>query len=169
MKKTRFVRIALIALSVLILVGAALTGYFLATVTRRHAIVVDLEEDRSAGVRTVCFEDLSLVPGGSTEYTIKLRGMQDETYDLSFSFVASEEDEQALCRYLSVRMLLEDTVLCDQKLDTMLGADSVHTDVSFDKAREKRLTVLFYMSEEVGNEAQDAVADFALRIGANNK
>ena len=70
MTKGRFMRIVLIAGSVLILVGVALMTWMLVTENDRNNIEVYLSDDKT---HTIEFENLSLVPGESCEYSVKLK------------------------------------------------------------------------------------------------
>ena len=70
MSKSQFMRIALIASSVLIMIGVGLTGWLVATVDDNSVIKVSLDNEET---EAVAFETLSLIPGASCEYTIKLK------------------------------------------------------------------------------------------------
>ncbi len=165
MSKTQFMRIALIASSVLILIGVGLTGWLVATVDDTSVIRVALDEGET---EALAFENLALVPGASCEYTIKLKKGAQEEYNLTLDFV--ETEDRNLKKFAHVQILSSGEVVCDELLEKVLDeSETIVMPVNFKTNQNTELTVRYYLPLDVGNEAKNAEALFHLRLTASNE
>lgn len=165
MSKSQFMRIALIASSVLIMIGVGLTGWLVATVDDNSVIKVSLDNEET---EAVAFETLSLIPGASCEYTIKLKKGSQKAYNLTLDFVETEDHN--LKKFARVQILSDGETVCDELLAKVLDeGEHIVLPVDFQKDQNTELTVRYYLPLEVGNEAKNAEALFHLRLTANNE
>lgn len=164
MTKGRFMRIVLILGSVLILIGVALMTWMLITEIDRNNIEVYLSDDKT---HTIEFKNLSLVPGESCEYYVKLKSENAKKYDLSLDFV--ETEDKTLKNFAYVKILSKDKVICDELLSSVFENKNIVLPVDFEAATNTELTIVYYLPIDVGNEAKNAEAVFELLIKASNE
>jgi hypothetical protein len=109
------------------------------------------------------FEKFGLIPGESTEYTLYLSTSDGSTSHVTMEF--SEQDDSPLGDFVRVKILVNDEELCDELLADLFGGNDVTIsgDISSD---EFKVTLVYYMPEEVGNEAENAEAWFNVNITA---
>lgn len=161
--KSRAARILLVALAIMILLGVALTVYFL-TVDKR-VIKVRIEPDETQQIH---FDAICLRPGEQCEYTVELSCEYSKQYRLTLAF-SDREPTQTLKNYAHVRVEKDGEVVCDQLLADMFEQGGVTTQIDFTDGAKNDIRIVFYMLETVGNEAQNAEADFDLLLTATNK
>ena len=164
MSRNWLLRILMVVGSVLILAGAALAGWEMATADERSVITVHLWQGKT---ETLQFENLSLVPGQSCEYEVELAGKGAAQYDLLLDFVESEDS--SLKHYARVKIIADQSAIYDELLTTALESEALHLPVDFAENRNTQLKIVYYLPLEVGNEAQKAETNFALRITASNE
>ncbi len=158
-------RVLLFGGSALILVGVALmilTG--VTEANRDDEIEVNLAVEKT---QVIEFENLSLVPGESCEYTVRLKGEHAKQYELYLDFV--ETEEKTLKNFAYVRIESGDEILCDELLATVFEQESIVVPVDFRQDRNTELTFVYYLPVEVGNEAKNAEAIFELHVTASNE
>lgn len=163
MTKSKFMRIVLIATSVLILIGVALMAWMLATQDERNYIKVDLDED----VEPIVFEDLCLIPGQQSVYILRLNSGSARSCNLSLDFV--ELEEKNLKDFAYIRIESNGQVLYDQRMCTAFEDGDISLPVDFTDTSAAEFTITYYLPIEVGNEAQNAEAFFELLITASNE
>ena len=166
MPRSRFMRILLVAGSVLIVVGVVLMTWMLTTEDERSVIEVQLFDGRSS-TEEIKFEGLALVPGEECEYEIVLKSESDDSYNVGFDFV--ETAESPLKNFARVKILLNDTVVRDELLDTAFTGEDLVLPVEFAQEKIITLKVVYYLPLEVGNEAKNAGAQFKLVLTASNE
>lgn len=164
MTKSNFMRIGLIVSSILILIGVALTTYMMTTPNQRNVINVHIENGKTQAIK---FEDLCLIPGEECEYTILLDSVAASNYDLMFDF--HETEEKTLKNYAYARIEINDEVICDQLLATLFDGDDMTLPVDLTEDKKTAIKIVYYLPEDVGNEAQNAEAIFELLITASNE
>lgn len=164
MTKSRFMRIALIAASVLIIVGVSLMTWMLATADDRNVIKVSLDEGDSKPVR---FEALSLVPGDECEYSVKLVKDGADKFDLKFDFV--ETGDGTLKNYARVKIVVNGNVVHDELLADALENENILLSVDFGEDKNTEFQIVYYLPLDVGNEAKNAEALFGLMLTASNE
>lgn len=164
MSKSKLMRIILIAESVLIIVGVWLMGWMLATEDERGVIEVKLEDGKT---ESLAFEDLALVPGEECEYTILFEKTSASKYDLELDFV--ETEEKTLKNYARVKIVANGKVISDELLADAFENEKIVLPVDFDEGKNTDLKVVYYLPIDVGNEAKNAEAVFALILTASNE
>ena len=160
MEKKRWMRILLISLAVMILVGAALTTYFLLSMANRRVIKLKMDGVEDGAV---AFKHLGLAPGEEIDYTVRIYSVEeDRPCTLLLDFV--ETEDLSLKQYAYVRMEADGEVLCDALLADMFLAPSIPLDCVLKEKESVDISVTYYMLPEVGDEAQGAEACFDLLI-----
>ena len=165
MGKKRLVMAFMIVVGSLLLVGAALLGYFMVVLHEDTNIEIDLDD---GGKESIHFENLELVPGGSTEYTVTLKSELDGKYKISLEF-KDENTDMKLKKYVYVRAEYEGKTVCDELLADVLDGDAVTFDFEMNANEDSELKITYYMPETVGNEAENAEAKFELIINYTNE
>lgn len=156
MIQKRIVSVLLCAMSVLILVGSGFATHFLLSSEREKQVIsAELQEGEN---ETVKFQISDMVPGEEKSYTLKLYGETDGTHLLSFAF--ERTGIMTLEPFVSVAVDLEETRLYEGSLSDLLNRDSLSFECDLSKKEACEVYVTVRMSEEVGNEAQEAEADF---------
>ena len=167
MTKGLFMQIMLIVISVLVIVGIVLMAVVLLTDESRNEIKVLLKDGKTEIVE---FEDLALVPAGSCEYIIKLKGDNAKKYDLTLDFIkTTETEEKTLIDFAYVRIIAGDKIVYDDSISEAIKKDDLVLPVDFDQDLNTELSVEYYMPINVGNEAANVEAAFALQITASNE
>ena len=128
-------------------------------------IEIDLDD---GGKESIHFENLELVPGGSTEYTVTLKSELDGKYKISLEF-KDENTDMKLKKYVYVRAEYEGKTVCDELLADVLDGDAVTFDFEMNANEDSELKITYYMPETVGNEAENAEAKFELIINYTNE
>lgn len=163
MERIKLMRIGLIAMGVLILLGAVLV----ALAYRPQSAEVIRVSIRENEVQTVEFENLCLLPGESCAYSISLRSKKGQEGDLMLQLV--EIEDKNLKHFAYVRLESQGEILCDQLVADAFADETMVLPVDFSEKRYTDLIVTFYMPSEVGNEAENAEAIFELQIVVSNE
>ena len=164
MTKKIIARILLVTSSILTLIGVGLMWSSIATSEEANEITVHVED---SFMESVEFKDLVLIPGESCEYTIKLKGEAAKQYDISLDFV--ETEEKTLKNFAYVKIISADEVICDMLLADAFEDDSLVLPVDFSETKNTELTIIYYLPENVGNEAKNAEALFELHLSAEHE
>lgn len=164
MNKSKFMRIALIVLSAMILIGVALTIYMLATADERNIIRIDIGSGETQAVE---FNNLCLIPGEECEYTVLLSSKVTDKYDVELAF--REKAVNTLNNYAYIRIETNGEVICDRLLATLFESDNIVLPIDLSEKKNDTIKIVYYMPAEVGNEAQNAEAAFELLITASNE
>lgn len=121
-------------------------------------------EIKDGDTSVVEFEKLGLVPGQSIEYTLYLSSSSGPTKTVHFDFY--ETADSPLKDYVYVKMLFDGEVICDALLSDVMTDNSISFEADLSSGDQYEVTVIYYMPEEVGNEAEGAEAWFDLYITA---
>lgn len=165
MTKRRFMQILLTAACLLILVGAVLGVWVTSTDGERNVIDVRL---RRGETETLRFEELSLIPGGSSEYVVALSRGGANSYRLNIAFKEIGSNNK-LGSFARMRVEVNGEEICDQLLGTLIKSEGLSLPVDFAKSSEVELRFVCYLPLEIGNEAQNATADFEILLSASNE
>lgn len=165
MRREKIANILLVVMAIMILLGVALSAYFISIRNDRDVIRVSIEDGKS---KTITFEHLQFVPGESCDYAIELSSKITKKYDLFLDFMDLSKN-QTLKDYAYVRIEMEGQVICDKLLSTVLEENAIHLAVDFTGGSCQDVTISYYLPQEVGNEIQGAEAIFELRITAGNQ
>ena len=163
MTKHGFMRIVLLALSILILAGVALLAWVL-LFGDQDVIVVSLEDNKETSIQ---FEHLGLVPGESCEYDIRLQHNCAQSCQVRLQFV--EAEEKTLKQFAFVKILAGETVVCDERMADVFDGEAIVLPVDFDAGINTELKIIYYLPLDVGNEAKYAEAIFELLLIAGNE
>ena len=151
-----------IAAVLLLLVGVALMAVLLTTPnnTLVHDVTLD---DNQVTHDSLNFSVNGLLPGQERGYTVNLKGTRSGNYAVSLEFV--EKNEGALKNYIDV------TVRCGEneriyKLSELLGGTTVSITCKVTAAQPTVIQVIYTIPQEVGNDAQNATADFVINLTA---
>ena len=166
MTKSNFMRVLLTVGSALILVGVALMSWMLATEEERSVIEVKLESGKTQSVE---FKAFSLVPGEQKEYKVSLESGSVKKYDLSLEFIETKEKSPNLKDFARVKVISNDTVICDELLAEAFEKENVTLHVDVAASQNTELTVVYYLPIDVGNEAKNTEAEFELLLTASNE
>ena len=162
MTKSNFMRIVLVIGSILILIGVFLTAWIMLNSDDNGTIKVNLDDPEA-----VSFESLALLPGESCEYVVELQNGRADKYTLTLDFV--EKEEKTLKNFVRVKILSGNTEICDELLADLFLDDELTVPVDFTKDENTELKIVYYLPEEVGNEAKKAEAVFELIFTASNE
>ena len=149
---------------ILIIIGLILMWCAMAGGNNRNVIKLSIEDGIE---QSITFEDLSMLPGESCAYTLRLSSKYADKYDLYLNF--TELEEKTLKEFVYVRIESGDEILYEQMLKDAFTDDAICFSVDFSEARNTELNFIYYMPIEVGNEAQNAEAIFELLITASNE
>lgn len=159
---------AIIALCMLIIVGACLSAYFVTHLDRREIVHIALDEETE---ETVSFEDLSLIPGEKTSYTVSIYGDVKGECDVFLSFRADTavmEEKNTLDEFLYVQIAEGDSILYDEPLEGLINNGSLILKKLLEPNEKVDLTVCYYLPSDIGNEAQGAKTSITLAVRASN-
>ena len=162
-EQKHFVRILLVVLSATILIGVAIMWYFLHLSNDNGTIKLDITAN---GVKNVEFEGLGLIPGEERVYNVALRSDIPGDYALNLVFVENGEAPNPLKNYVYARMQVGEKVLCDTLLSELFEGDVVKIYSYLAKTEGCDLVITYYMPSEIGNEAENATADFVIAISS---
>lgn len=164
MNKRILMRILVSIGSVLIIVGVSFMTWMLVTEEERNVIRVQIDRGDSKPIK---FEALTLLPGGESEYSVKLVKGGAAKFDLKLDFV--ESGEGTLKNYARVKIIVQDKVIYDELLANTLENESILLPVDFREHKNTEFQVVYYLPIDVGNEAKNAEALFGLMLTASNE
>ncbi len=157
-------RIMMLLVSVLLIGGAVLLIWLTTTEDERNVMKVNLNSEETKAIH---FENLSLIPGESCEYSISMQGERAKSYDVRLNF--AETEEKTLKNFARVTITVNEETVCDELLATAFEREDIGFSVEFEEEKTIDLKVTFYMPLDVGNEAKNAEALFDLLITASNE
>ena len=164
MRGNKHIQILAIVGSVLIIFGISLMCWILLTEEERNVIEIQLDYNKT---ETIEFADLSLVPGESCEYTVKLGKFGADRYDLSIDFV--EKDDKTLKDFVRVKLYADGELVSDELLRDAFENEDIVLPVNYATKQNTELTIVYYLPLDVGNAAKHASTDFELRLKASNE
>lgn len=156
----KWIHIVLIALSGLILAGVGIAVRY--RTLDQTVIEVDV---RNGETQTIRFESLCLVPGEVCDYTLTLGShVTGGLIELAFR---DQAPEKMLKAFAFVRIEYGDRVICDARLDSVFTQGALQVELT--GAEHGAVRISYYLPQDVGNEAQNAEADFELLVTAKNE
>ena len=155
--------VGIIFMSAMTLIGVVIIGVSKTVQPENGTVEVNVENGKTT---TIEFEDLCLLPGEQSEYTVKLNRRSDKAYQLTLKF--NQGEESGLAEYAYVRIERYGKVIYDELLKNAFAQEPMVLDIDLSQETQD-LTVVYYLPLEVGNEAQKAVAEFSLQITASNE
>ena len=169
MPQGKRLRFLIVAGVLLIAAGLLLVSWIVATEEERNTIEIRLSDKRPS-TKEIVFDHLALVPGEDCEYEIVLKGdrtLKGDTYKLTMDF--EEIEEGRLKDYARIQIISNDTIVCDELLATVLEGEDMEFSIDFNEEKSKSIRILFYLPDEVGNEAKKAEALFKLVLIAGTE
>ena len=160
--------VTITAVSLMIVIGVALVFWAMWNEKVVSVIDITLSGDASSSVD---FNNVALVPGQKTEYTVRFTSYSSKRYGVILDFF-EDEDKKAyntLKHYVRVRIEVGDEVLCDDLLAKVIDGDLLTFNVDIRKRLNTEMKVTYYLPDNIGNEAKGAHAAFKLRITAGNE
>ena len=102
-------------------------------------------------------------PGDEKKYTLKFKGVDDGKYSIDFDFVETEVGE--LKNYLDfvIKMNGEEVVDCPF-IEVLSGERDINFELMISAREVVEFEICYRLPETVGNEAQNAEADFKFFI-----
>ena len=161
-KKKIIVRILIACLSLTIMSGVGIMSYFVFN-SPSDDVITNLNLTAN-GSKTVEFDCLSLIPGESREYTVILKSNVAGDYSLSIEL--NEESDGTLKSFAYAKIEADGEVICDALLAELFSGDPLVLNARLSKKDSVTLKITYYMPIEVGNEAENASADFDMVISA---
>ena len=161
-------RILLIVTCILILIGIALMAWAYFVHRDKNVIKIKLDIGTSESIK---FEELSLLPGESCEYTIRLtRNGSEDKYELGLDFrEISTADNQLLKEFAYVKIEAGGETVYQMLLADAFEDSVLKLPVDLKKNVNTELKIVYYLPIDVGNEAQNAEAFFELLLTASNE
>lgn len=164
MLKKYWINILLIVLSFLILVAVGVSLYNIYGRDDQHIIKLNIDDGDSYALE---FDDLALLPGEESNYTLAVKSGKSQKYRLDLDFCETEQ-AQTLKNYAYVRIQMGEDILCDKLLAELLDGEALSFGVDFTDADRNEVQITYYLPRETGNEVQGAEAFFELRIAVTN-
>lgn len=160
--------VTLTATAVMIVIGVALVFWAMWNEKEVNVISVQLSDGASAPVE---FNDLCLLPGESTEYTICFSSYSSKKYQVKLDFLEDDDKKEynTLKHYVKVRIEVGEKVVCDNILKDVIDGKVIDFPVDVGSGMNTKVKVTYYLPDDVGNEAKGAKADFKLHINASNE
>ena len=165
MKSYKIMRVLLVFTSLLILVGVLLAEWIYYNRRDDDIIKVELSDGKT---EVIDFESLSLIPGDSCEYVIKLKDDNFPKYDLSIKF-SDSAPEKTLKNYAYVKVIADGKVVYEDLLATAFQDGGIVLPVDLIAGKNEELKIVYYLPLEVGNEAKNAEAIFKVKLTASNE
>lgn len=160
--------VTLTATAVMIIIGVGLMIWAMWNEQEVNVIDVRLSDGASAPVE---FNDLSMLPGDSTDYTIRFSSYSSDQYHVTLDFLEDEDDKASntLKHFVKVRIDVDGKTVCDDLLKNAIDGKVIDFPVDVGKGVNTKVQVTYYLPDDVGNEAKGAKADFKLHIHASNE
>lgn len=153
--------VILIVLSALILIGVILTVFLITA--DKNVIKVSVDSDEAQEIN---FTSLELRPGESCEYTVIFRDAINARYLVELDFL-DREPTYTLKDYALLRIEKDGEILYDQPLCDVFESEVIKLTIDLSDGKTNEIGIIYYMPEDVGNEAQNAEADFTLFVTAD--
>ena len=136
--------------------------YFLSLSNDDESLKLDITVN---GEKEIRFDGLALIPGEEREYDAFFRSDIPGEYVLLLDFVESG-DNNALKEFAYARLEVGDSVICDEKFSELFDGDPVEIPAYLSKKEGCDLKITYYIPAEVGNEAENATADFKIVVSS---
>ena len=157
-------RVALITTAVLVVLSIVLLIFIISNERDTSVIKIDIERGEQ---ETLTFDNLALIPGEQSEYKLELNVGSTQKYDLHLDFRETHDGD--LKKYARAKIIVEDEVIFDDLLSKLLEKASFSLPIDLKEKKSASIGLIYYLPEEIGNEAQDTEATFELTITAGNE
>ncbi len=133
-----------------------------------------VSQDKFTGEKTIVLNEQpqtemevnlsGLYPGMSISYEIHLKANKGDTFDITMEFEKTDKD--SLARFVDVEVRLNGEGIDSAKLSEYLGGRQIAFSAEFDDAPEIDIEVVYSMSIDVGDDAQNTTADFNIILSS---
>ena len=154
--------------SVMIIIGVGLV--FWAMRNEKEVTVIDIRLSDNMST-PVDFDGLVLLPGQSTEYTLRFSSYSSRRYCVCLNFV-EDEDRKAyntLKHYVRAQITIGDEIAYDGLLENLIDDDPIRFPVNVRADLNTKVKIRYYLPDDIGNEAKGASAAFKLLVTAGNE
>ena len=162
MMRPNIMRIILAGICILILIGVVLMTWML--LASDDIIELKLKKGQTSVVE---FENLCLIPGQQYEYNAFLESDRRSDFILYLDF--NELEDKTLKHFAHARIEINGEEICDELLVNLFEGEALATKVDFSATKLVELKIVYYLPDEVGNEAQEAEALFKLNLTIDNE
>lgn len=161
MRRTKDIIISIvIGVMLAVIIGEGLVLYKIIDLGKDdHSISVEIGDGESG---VAGFEHLNLVPGQEVQYTMSISSKDGPTYAVDFEF--RNRGDSDLQDYVYVRMLIGEEELCNALLADVMDSGPISHYTRISEGDPCEVTIIYYMPEEIGNEAEGAEAHFDLYV-----
>ncbi len=105
-----------------------------------------------------------LVPGVSVSYEIHLKANEGGSFGITMDFEKTDSD--SLAPFVDVEVRLSGEKIDGAKLSEYLGGKQIIFPAKFDDTSEIDIEIVYSMSIDVGDDAQNTTADFNIVLSA---
>lgn len=158
----------MITVLALLMAGGAGLGTYLLLNPDRGENVVEAYIDEGENSTSVRFEDLGIIPGEQTEYTVEVYCEFEGEYDVELSFKQNDGDRSGLEDHVYAKLEIDGEEICDVLLAELLYGKTLTLKDEFKEGEPLEIDICYYMKEDVGNEAQEAEVEFELVVTVSN-
>ena len=165
----KIMSIAIGIMAVLIALGSGFAVYMWVEMADRDVIDVNIGEGET---KAITFESLSIAPGDTVDYTVKLKSEVEGTCMLELDFndrSADSSEVNNLKDFVTVRIVIDEHTYVDAPLAEVMAGEPLELECSLSASDALEIEVYYHMPESVGNEAQRADALFELLLSVSNE
>ena len=155
-------RIFLVLFGALVLLCGCVLAYVASESNYGNIINLDIEDGECEKVE---FKEFYILPGESCSYVLRLNMKTYGNYSLNLDF--ERVSSQNLEKYVNVKILVGGRTLCDTPLSELLSDENQGINYLMSSWLPENVEIIYYIPEEVGNEAQGAYTTFDLNITAS--
>lgn len=159
-KKEAYITFLALFGALILLCGCVLV-YIAAESNYGNIIDINIEDGECEKVE---FKKIFILPGESCSYMLRLNMKAHGKYSLHLDF--DMVDSHNLEKYVNVKVLVDGRTLCDTPLSELLSEDNRGIDYLMSSWLPENVEIVYYIPEEVGNEAQGAYTTFDLNVTA---
>ncbi|MBQ7292317.1 MAG: hypothetical protein IJW79_01110 [Clostridia bacterium] len=162
MRMKMVTRVAMVALSLLILLGVMASFWMLSIMEKLNNIEVNLVKGKQEIIK---FTDPEL-DDGEEEYTISLKANKAGEYTVLFSF--GESKGNTLRDDIYAKVSVAGKTVCNTSLAKLFDGDALEFVCELGENEHTDVTVLYYIPEDSSIKSVDSKIDFYVNIMTNN-
>ncbi len=103
-----------------------------------------------------------ITPGASAAYTVHLKASKGDSFALCVDCTKTGADSMA--PFIDVQVLVDGQHVGQLPLSSLLGEEQLEFRIKFDNTTDVEVKIVYSMSLQVGDEAQNTAADFDLML-----
>ena len=117
-------------------------------------------------VKIINFNDLTLIPGHKTDYTVLINSNYSKNYIIELLFL--ENNNNQVNNYLYVELLIDDEVIYENTFNEV-KSDTIRFSKFIKRNEPLKIKVVYYLDKNTGNEIQNEEIDIELKIIKRSK